>query len=174
MSSQILCCVWVENARIAFGSRKESVRLPRLWRTENSTISAESLLCLSGRFPKGTRQSSFFEITNMIDLEYHQHPEEIEGRILFHVRVQRRRLDNENNATNCRHNSKKVSEYAAKFPEGHLTFLGRGTEEKWYGTLNSKPDGVWNRSAQGMMLNSAERTSSVQRKQSFGNRCIEK
>ena len=50
---------------------------------------------LNGRYSKGTRQSSFFEITNMIHLEHHQHSEDFEGRIIFHVRAQRRRLDNE-------------------------------------------------------------------------------
>ena len=62
---------------------------------ENWTISTETFCVSNGRFPKGTRQSSFFEITNMIDLEYHPQPEDFEGRIIFHVRAQRRRLDNE-------------------------------------------------------------------------------
>ena len=46
------------------------------------------------------------------------------------------------------------------FPDGRLTFLGPGDEEKWYGTLSHKPDGKWHVTAEEMMRIFAESGSS--------------
>ena len=45
------------------------------------------------------------------------------------------------------------ADYARKFPSGHWSFLGPGSEEKWYGTCTHKPDGSWDRMAEEMMAN---------------------
>ena len=47
--------------------------------------------------------------------------------------------------------SKRVEEYARRFPRGHWSFLGPGSEKKWYATYNSKPNGCWDRTAETMM-----------------------
>ena len=39
---------------------------------------------------------------------------------------------------------------------GHWSFLGPGSEKKWYGTHVCKPDGQWDNPAEDMMLNFAE------------------
>ena len=39
---------------------------------------------------------------------------------------------------------------------GPWSFLGPGTEKKWYGTHPHKPDGEWYKTAAGMMLNFVE------------------
>ena len=39
------------------------------------------------------------------------------------------------------YNSQTVANYARNFPRGHWSFLGPGSEEKWYGTCTDKPDG---------------------------------
>ena len=39
------------------------------------------------------------------------------------------------------YNSQTVANYARKFPRGHWSFLGPGSEKKWYGTSTDKPDG---------------------------------
>ena len=57
------------------------------------------------------------------------------------------------NKERCEYNSQTVANYAHKFPRGHWSFLGAGSEEKWYGTYNDKPDGSWNRMAEEMMEN---------------------
>ena len=38
----------------------------------------------------------------------------------------------------------------------HWSFLGPGSEKKWYGTCSDKPDGVWDKFAEDMMLEFAE------------------
>ena len=45
----------------------------------------------------------------------------------------------------CEYNSQTVAHYARRFPRGHWSFLGPGSEKKWYGTYSDKPDGSWDR-----------------------------
>ena len=42
-----------------------------------------------------------------------------------------------------------------RFPRGHWSSLGSGSEKKWYGTYDYKPDGSWNRTAQKILQNFA-------------------
>ena len=53
----------------------------------------------------------------------------------------------------CEYNSQTVAENARRFPRGLWSFLGPGTEKKWYGTYTDKPDKSWDRMAEEMMLN---------------------
>ena len=39
----------------------------------------------------------------------------------------------------CENNSKSVGEYAREFPRGRWSFLGLGSEKKWYGTYDGIP-----------------------------------
>ena len=48
-----------------------------------------------------------------------------------------------------------IVEYAERFPRGHCSFLGSGSEKKWYGTYECKPDGSWNQTAEKMLHNFA-------------------
>ena len=48
----------------------------------------------------------------------------------------------------------RVTEYARRFTQGHWSFL-------WYGTHAHKPDGEWDTTAEGMMLNPVFRASSA-------------
>ena len=57
---------------------------------------------------------------------------------------------------NCLANFMTLAAYAKKFPHGCWSFLGPGCEKKWCGTRVSKPDGEWDKTAEGMMLNFAE------------------
>ena len=45
------------------------------------------------------------------------------------------------NTERCEYNSQTVAEYARRFPRGQWSFLGVGSEKKWYGTYSDKPDG---------------------------------
>ena len=61
--------------------------------------------------------------------------------------------DGKGNKEQCEYNSQTVAEYASKFPRGHWSFLGPGSEQKWYETFSHKPDGSWDRMAEEMMKN---------------------
>ena len=63
--------------------------------------------------------------------------------------------DAKGNEELCVNNLKTTKEYAERFPRGHWSFLGSGSEKKWYGTYDSKPDGSWNRTAEKMLQNFA-------------------
>ena len=43
----------------------------------------------------------------------------------------------------CEYISQTVANYVRKFPRGHWSFLGPGSEENWYGTYTDKPDRSW-------------------------------
>ena len=49
-----------------------------------------------------------------------------------------------------------VTEYARRFTRGHWSFLGLGSEKKWYRTHVSKLDGQCDKIVEHMMLNFAE------------------
>ena len=53
----------------------------------------------------------------------------------------------------CEYNSQTVANYVRRFPRGHWSLLGPGSEEKWYGTYTNRPDESWNQSAKNMMAN---------------------
>ena len=46
----------------------------------------------------------------------------------------------------CITNSTLVSLFAERFPAGHWSFLGHGSETKWYSTCNERPQGEWGQS----------------------------
>ena len=51
---------------------------------------------------------------------------------------------------------RQLKQHARRFPRGHWSLLGPGSEKKWYGTYGHKPDGSWDRTAEKMLLNFAE------------------
>ena len=61
--------------------------------------------------------------------------------------------DTKGNDEICENNSKTIKQYAGRFPRGHWSFLWLGSEKKWCGTYNHKPDGSWNRTAEKMLQN---------------------
>ena len=49
-------------------------------------------------------------------------------------------------------NANLVSTYARRFSPGRWSFLGPGSETKWYSTYNERPGGEWDRVAELMMI----------------------
>ena len=45
-----------------------------------------------------------------------------------------------------------MSVFAKRFPAGRWSFLGPGSEKKWYSTYNERPRGEWDRVAELMMI----------------------
>ena len=56
----------------------------------------------------------------------------------------------------CVANPKTVSGYARRVAHGHWSFLGPGSEKKWYGTHTYKPNGEWDHGAEDMTINPSE------------------
>ena len=55
---------------------------------------------------------------------------------------------NTDNETECIANSTLVSLFAKRFPAGHKSFLGPGSETKWYSTYKERPGGEWDKVAE--------------------------
>ena len=65
-------------------------------------------------------------------------------------------MGSEENERECELSSQLVSVYARRFSPGKWSFLGPGSEKKWYSTHESKPQGEWNRVAELMMITFSE------------------
>ena len=56
----------------------------------------------------------------------------------------------------CKCNAHEVADHSRRFPRGHWSFLGPGSEKKWCGTYSDKPDGFWDKPTENIMLKFAE------------------
>ena len=62
-------------------------------------------------------------------------PENFTGRIIFMSMFNDMVWDAEGKDELCVNNSETFKEYAERFPRGHWSFLGLGSEKKWYENL---------------------------------------
>ena len=83
-------------------------------------------------------------------------PETFTGRILFCVNVQRHSCDRKGNKEECLASARVVIVFAKKFGIGHLSFIGPGSEKKWYSMEENSPRGIWDHIAEKMLLEFAE------------------
>ena len=60
------------------------------------------------------------------------------------------------NEQECELSAQLVSIYAKRFSPGRWSFLGPGSEKKWYSTHEYKPQGDWDRVAEQMIIKFAE------------------
>ena len=125
-------------------------------------------------FPGFTTLDIFEEIPKfMKDLPCE--PEQFKDRIIFMSMYNDIAWSEQGNTEKCENNSVTVANYARRFPRGRWSFLGPGSEKKWYGTYSDKPDGDWDKTAERMMLNfSCSRSSEISCRQRPGKRRIKK
>ena len=95
------------------------------------------------------------EIQNFIT-EWKSEPQQFEGRIIFRSMNNDINWNEQDNKEKCLRNSVAVSNYARRFRSGCWSFLGPGSEKKWYGTYTDKPDGKWDVTAEEMMIKFSE------------------
>ena len=91
-------------------------------------------------FPRFTTLQILAGIWNMMT-ETQWEPEQLPGRIIFmsmYNDIARREKGNE---ALCIATFQIVKENARRFAHGHWSFLGLGSEKKWYGTHTYKPNG---------------------------------
>ena len=60
------------------------------------------------------------------------------------------------NEEECLANAKVVSILARKFGTGQWSFIGPGSEKKWYSMKENSPQGIWDHIAEKMLLEFAE------------------
>ena len=82
-------------------------------------------------------------------------PENFTGRILFMSMSNDISCDKKVNEEECLANAGVVKVLARKFGVGQWSFIGPGSEKKWYSAENS-PQGAWDHIADDMLLEFAE------------------
>ena len=83
-------------------------------------------------------------------------PENFTGRILFMSMFNDISCGTKDNEKECLANAKLVSLYARRFGKGQWSFIGPGSEKKWYCISEDSPQGVWDNMAERMLLEFAE------------------
>ena len=84
-----------------------------------------------------------------------QTPETFTGRILFMSMFNDISCDRYDNKDECLKNAEFVKTFAKRFGIGQWSFIGPGSEKKWYPSENS-PQGAWDHVAEEMLLLFAE------------------
>ena len=83
-------------------------------------------------------------------------PEQFQGQIIFMSMFNDIIWGIKDNVKECVANSTLVSSFAKRFPAGLWSFLGLGSETRWYSTYNEKPQEEWDKVADLMMIKFGE------------------
>ena len=83
-------------------------------------------------------------------------PENFRGRILFLSMFNDISCGTKDNEEESLANAKLVSLHARSFGKGQLSFVGPGSEKKWYSISEDSPQGIWDKIAEIMLLEFAE------------------
>ena len=84
-----------------------------------------------------------------------QTPETFKGRILFMSMFYDISCEGKGNKQQCLRDADFVKTFARRFGIGQWSFIGPGSEKKWYPSENS-PQGAWDQNAEEMLLEFAE------------------
>ena len=79
-------------------------------------------------------------------------PENFTGRILFMSMFNDISCGTRDIEQECLANTRLVSLYARKFGKGQWSFIGPGSEKKWYSVKEDSPQGIWDKLAEKMLI----------------------
>ena len=82
--------------------------------------------------------------------------EEFTGRIIFMSMFKDISCGSKDNEEECLANARLLSLYARRFGKGQWSFIGPGSEKKWYCISEDSPQGVWDNIAERMLVEFAE------------------
>ena len=105
-------------------------------------------------FPGFTTLQLCDKINNLLS-SLGQTPEAFTGRILFMSMFNDISCEGKGNKQQCLRDADFVKTFARRFGIGQWSFIGPGSEKKWYPSENS-PQGEWDRIAEDMLLKFAE------------------
>ena len=83
-------------------------------------------------------------------------PEKFTGRIIFMSMFNDISCGSKGNEKECKSNAQLVSLFAKRFGAGQWSFLGPGSEKKWYSISEDSPQSEWDKMAEKMMVTLAE------------------
>ena len=134
-------------------NRVARVRAERSYR-DYDAVSGDSTEFEWNIFPGFTSLQLCDKISNLLS-SMGQTPESFTGRILFMSMFNDIFCDKYDNKDECLKNAEFVKTFAGRFGIGQWSFIGPGSEKKWYPSENS-PQGVWDHVAEEMLLKFAE------------------
>ena len=137
----------------AWKSRVAGVRAERSYR-DFDDVKGESAEFEWNIFPGFTTLQLCDKINNLLS-SLGQSPETFTGRILFMSMFNDISCDRYDNKDECLKNAEFVKTFAKRFGIGQWSFIGPGSEKKWYASENS-PQGAWDHVAEDMLLKFAE------------------
>ena len=151
-SDSVLCMGRISENPVSAWNEKIDWFQSSLQYNELDRIDGEPMEFEWKNFPGFTTLQILAEIQNKmteIQCEFEQFP----GRIIFMSMYIDIVCGEKGNEEMCVAKSKIVEDYAKRSAHGQWSFLGPGSETKWYGTRSFKPNGKWDRVAEDMMLN---------------------
>ena len=155
MPKLVSCSVW--EAPVTNQPKLGRPKWNGIWKVAISKIwieSMESRWSSSGKFHRihymehSRRDSNFDRITVWTwAVQWQDHP---------HVNVQRHCMVRTRKHRKLGETFRYSYELCSQIPARTLVIFGPGSEKKWYGTYSHKPNGEWDTTAEGIMLNLAE------------------
>ena len=161
MSSRILCCASERFFNIPiptkFGRTELQESNPGKATEIMNSINIESTEFEWNIFPGFTTLQLCDKINDLLS-DLGQTPATFTGRILFMSMFNDLSCDRKGNKEECLANARVVKVFARKFGVGQWSFIGPGSEKKWYSAENS-PQGAWDDIAEQMLLEFAVRAT---------------
>ena len=137
----------------AWKNRVAGVRAERSYRDYDG-VSGESTEFEWNIFPGFTTLQLCDRISDLLS-SLGQTPESFTGRILFMSMFNDISCEGKGNKEQCLKDADYVKTFAKRFGIGQWSFIGPGSEKKWYPSENS-PQGEWDHIAEDMLLLFAE------------------
>ena len=158
-SFQILHCVLVRYTRTSYQKLhgKTDWRGSKVhWNTEAWTELMVSQWNSEWNIFPGFNTLQLSQEVKSLLLKLGETPENFKGRIIFMSMFNDISCGSRDNEKECESNAQLVSLYAKRFGIGQWSFLGPGSEKKWYSISADIPQGEWDRIAEKMMLEFGE------------------
>ena len=155
-SDSVLCLGKVlqhPNSNEGWKNRVAGARSEKSYR-DYDAINGESTEFEWNIFPGFTTLQLCDKINDLLS-DLGQKPETFTGRILFMSMFNDISCDRKGNKDECLENAETVKVLARRFGIGQLSFIGPGSEKKWYSSENS-PQGAWDNIAEQILLEFAE------------------
>ena len=155
-SDSVLCLGKVlehPESKEAWKNRVAGARSEKSYR-DYDAINGESTEFEWNIFPGFTTLQLCDKINDLLS-KLGQTPETFSGRILFMSMFNDISCDRKDNKDECLKNAETVKVLARRFGIGQWSFIGPGSEKKWYSSENS-PQGAWDNIAEQMLLEFAE------------------
>ena len=154
-----MCCVLVRFSKTTQSNDAWEQRLGWLNSSQNyrnfDGIDGEPMEFEWNIFPGFNTLQLSQEVQELL-LRLDETAETFTGKIIFMSTFNDISWGSKDNEQECLANDKLVSQYAKRFGKGQWSFIGPGSEKKWYCISEDSPQGIWDHIAEKMLVEFAE------------------